>query len=77
MKKQKSLDFEESLKKLNSIVEKMEQGHLSLEAALQQFEEGISLIHSCQKALSEAEQKVKILIEKHGKPTLENFKTDE
>lgn len=48
-------DFEKSLEKLNQLVEKMETGNLSLESALKQFEEGVSLIKSCQKTLSEAD----------------------
>ena len=54
-------DFEKSLQQLNLIIEKMESGELSLDASLKQFEEGISLIRSCQQTLSEAEQKVQIL----------------
>lgn len=59
-----SVDFEKSLKQLNLIIEKMESGSLSLDASLKQFEEGINLIRSCQCTLTEAEQKVKILIGK-------------
>ncbi len=56
-----SIDFEQSLAELNSLVEKMEQGGLSLEDSLQFFEQGINLVRQCQQALSTAEQKVKIL----------------
>lgn len=55
------VDFEKSLAQLNALVEKMETGQLSLEASLQCFEEGITLIRQCQKTLNEAEQKVQIL----------------
>lgn len=55
------LDFEQSLKQLNLIIEKMESGSLSLDESLKQFEEGINLIRGCQHTLSEAEQKVQIL----------------
>jgi len=42
----------------------MEQGGLPLDLALKKFEEGVKLTRECQKTLSMAEQKVKILTEK-------------
>ncbi len=54
-------DFEKSLNKLNKLIEQMEKGQLSLEAALQHFEEGLTLIQQCQKTLEQAEQKIQIL----------------
>lgn len=55
-------DFEAALKKLESIVTKMEAGELTLEQALKHFEQGISLARQCQQALSKAEQRVQELI---------------
>lgn len=66
-------DFEKSLQQLNFIIEKMESGELSLDASLKQFEEGINLIRSCQQTLSEAEQKVQILVGK----SVSDFNTHE
>jgi exodeoxyribonuclease VII small subunit len=54
--------FEESLKKLESIVDKLEKGDLSLEESLHLFEEGVGLSAACKKELEEAEGKVQILI---------------
>jgi len=54
--------FEESLKKLESIVDKLERGDLSLEDSLKLFEEGVGLSAACKKELEEAEGKVQILI---------------
>lgn len=62
----KVFNFEASLKALNEDVERMEKGDLSLEESLKTFEHGIQLTRDCQKILSEAEQKVQILIEKNG-----------
>ncbi len=60
-------NFEASLEQLESIVDKMENQELSLEQALSQFEEGIGLTKQCQKALTQAKQKVEKLIdEKHN-----------
>lgn len=72
----KTDSFEQSLAELENIVEAMEQGDIPLEKALESFEKGIKLARACQKTLSEAEQKVRILIEQNGKQTLEDFADD-
>jgi exodeoxyribonuclease VII small subunit len=54
--------FEESLKKLESIVDRLEKGDLALEDSLKLFEEGVGLSAACKKELDEAEGKVQILI---------------
>lgn len=64
MAKSKKLDLESSLQSLEELVERMESGGLSIEDSLKEFEQGIKLIQSCQKSLSEAEQKVDILLKK-------------
>jgi exodeoxyribonuclease VII small subunit len=61
-----SPDFEKSLAELEQIVDRMEQGELSLDESLKQFERGIALTRSCQTALQQAEQKVEILLRKTG-----------
>jgi exodeoxyribonuclease VII small subunit len=63
MADKKTLNFEESLAELQGLVEKMEQGGLSLQDSLTCFERGVGLIRDCQQALTAAEQKVKILTE--------------
>ena len=72
----KKPDFETALAELETLVEKMEQGDLSLEESLQQFERGVQLTRSCQQALKDAEQKVQILLKKDGQDTLEPFDSD-
>lgn len=59
-------DFEASLAELEAIVDKLEQGDLSLDDSLKQFERGVQLTRVCQKALRQAEQKVEILLRKSG-----------
>lgn len=59
-------DFEASLAELEAIVDKLEQGDLSLDDSLQQFERGVQLTRVCQTALRQAEQKVEILLRKSG-----------
>lgn len=56
--------FEESLKRLETIVEQLEKGDQPLEASLKLFEEGVSLSGSCRKELDEAEGKVQTLIKR-------------
>jgi len=63
-KSRKSINFESAIAELESLVEEMEQGEISLEDSLKKFERGIELTQTCQKALQDAEQKVQILIEK-------------
>ncbi|WP_367605992.1 exodeoxyribonuclease VII small subunit [Legionella sp. W05-934-2] len=54
----KAENFEQSLRSLEEIVQKLEAGELSLEDSLKAFEEGVKLARQCQKTLSEAELKV-------------------
>lgn len=56
-----SLSFEEALKKLESIVEKMESEDLPLEDLLARYEEGTRLAKTCQEKLAEAEVKIQQL----------------
>lgn len=54
--------FEESLKKLEKIVEKLEDGNVNLDDSIKSFEEGVALVKECQKQLSEAEIKIQTLL---------------
>ena len=76
VKKKSSIDFEKSLNELENLVETMEQGDISLEDSLKQFERGVELTRLCQTALKEAEQKVQILIDKTERSELEAFEED-
>ncbi|WP_020409328.1 exodeoxyribonuclease VII small subunit [Hahella ganghwensis] len=55
--------FEDSLARLEELVNKLEQGELNLEDALVAFEEGVQLTRQCQQALKNAEQRVTQLVE--------------
>ncbi len=57
------VNFEQALAELHELIEKMEQGRLSLQDSLTYFERGVRLIRQCQQELAAAEQKVKILTE--------------
>jgi exodeoxyribonuclease VII small subunit len=56
--------FEAALEELEALVERMESGGLSLDDALAAFERGIHLTRDCQKALAQAEQRVRVLVER-------------
>ena len=72
-KKVENLSFEESLNELDSIVQSLEQGELSLESSMALFERGLNLSHVSQSKLQDAEQKIKILLEKNGQAELSDF----
>ena len=76
-KQQETPAFEKSLKELEALVAKMEQGNLSLEESLQHFERGIQLTRTCQQALKEAEQKVEILLKTSGQDDIAPFTSED
>ncbi|WP_339490082.1 exodeoxyribonuclease VII small subunit [Pseudomonas sp. EL_65y_Pfl2_R95] len=65
-RKKAAADFEQSLTELQSLVERLENGEMSLEDSLTAFEQGIRLTRDCQAALAQAEQKVSLLLERNG-----------
>ncbi|MBB3105230.1 exodeoxyribonuclease VII small subunit [Azomonas macrocytogenes] len=75
-RKKAALDFERSLAELQQLVERLESGELSLEDSLNCFEQGIRLTRDCQTALTQAEQKVQILLERDGSVREAPFETD-
>jgi exodeoxyribonuclease VII small subunit len=54
-------DFEKSLEQLETLVDNMERGELSLEQSLAAYEQGVGLYRRCQQALEQAELRVKLL----------------
>ena len=54
-------NFESSLNKLESIVQKLEEGELSLDQSIKEFESGIELYKECKDFLGEAEKKIQVL----------------
>ena len=70
-------DFEAALQELETLVEKMEQGELSLEDSLNHFERGVRLSRTCQQALKAAEQKVEILMQKNAREEIVPFDSED
>ncbi len=57
-------DFEKQLTALEKVVERLEQGDLSLEESVRLFEEGIKLSDACKKELEAAEGKIQLLVDR-------------
>ncbi|HUP57749.1 MAG TPA: exodeoxyribonuclease VII small subunit [Bdellovibrionota bacterium] len=72
-----SPSFEAALEQLQQTVKRMESGELSLEQALQHFENGVKLTRLCQDRLATAEQRVELLMKSgdsaDGKVELQPF----
>jgi exodeoxyribonuclease VII small subunit len=73
------MDFEKKLTRLEEIVQKMEKGDIALEQSLKLFEEGIQLSRDCQSQLTDAENKIKILVafDEQKKPITQDFNNGE
>lgn len=65
--------FEQSLDELEKLVDKMEQGDLSLEESLTAYERGVGLYRQCQSALEQAELRVKLLSDPEQPDNAEPF----
>ena len=73
----KKPDFERSLARLEEVVRRLESPQLSLDDAMQLFEEGVALSRECQKQRKEAEGRVEILLKKaDGKLAPEPFEPE-
>ncbi|MCG9697274.1 exodeoxyribonuclease VII small subunit [Shewanella sp. Isolate11] len=72
-KKPENLTFEESLSELERIVAELEQGDVSLDDALKQFERGINLVRNSQGKLEQAQQKVSILTQENDQSSLHPY----
>jgi len=68
-----TLDFEAALKELETLVQQLERGELSLEQSLERFERGVQLTRRCQQALQQAEQRVLVLTQPDPQAPLAPF----
>ena len=76
-RKKQGVDFEAALEELEGLVERMEEGDLSLEESLKTYERGMELSRACQKSLDAAEQRIQILSEKDGAAEPRDFQPDD
>lgn len=70
-------NFEDAMKRLEEIVQMLENGNLPLEESLKIFEEGMKLIKFCSNKLEEAEKKVTILVQESGGYTQVPFEEED
>ena len=68
--------FEEQLKTLEGVVERLEKGDLPLEESLALFEQGIALSDACKKELDAAEGRVQVLLQRGRKVEAEDLVLD-
>ncbi|MBE3598145.1 MAG: exodeoxyribonuclease VII small subunit [Limnochordaceae bacterium] len=62
-----SLTFEEALKRLEQAVERLESGELTLEQALEAYEEGVRMARICAQRLQAAEARLLVLSQQQGR----------
>ncbi len=76
VKKPENMTFEATIEELDSLVDQLENGDLALDDALRKFERGIALVRAGQTKLSDAEQRVSILLSEDDEAPLSDFKPD-
>ncbi|MBN2456134.1 MAG: exodeoxyribonuclease VII small subunit [Sedimentisphaerales bacterium] len=57
------MSFEEAIKELGGIVQKIEQGEIPLQDSLEQYEKGMVLINHCKDILQKAEKRIEEISE--------------
>jgi len=75
--KGKESSFEEALKGLEAVVERLESGEPPLEESIRLFEEGMRLSEACRKRLDEADRKIELLLRKPGGVSRETAEEDD
>ncbi len=58
--------FEKQLTQLESVVEKLERGDLTLDESVRLFEEGMKLSQACKAELEQAEGRIQVLVDGKG-----------
>jgi len=68
---EKKQTFEQALRELEKIVEKVEQGEIGLEESIDKYAQGMQLIKHCRDILDQAEKRIET-INKEAQPKTEN-----
>lgn len=69
--------FEDLIKELEEISDRLAGGDVSLDESVKLFEKGMKLSENCQKILEDAEKKVSILLNRDGEITKQPFENIE
>ena len=75
-KKDKHKDYESAMGRLEEITELLENGETGLEDSIKLYTEGLEIARSCDKKLSDAEAKIKLVWQENGKFTEQLFEAD-
>lgn len=75
--KLEEMTFEKALERLEEIVSLLERDNLSLEDSLRHFEEGVKLSKFCAAKLTEAEQRIDMIVETGEGAILKPFPAEE
>lgn len=59
--------LESSFKRLDEIIEKMEQGELSLEESFKLYKEGVELVGACNESIEKVEKEIKVIEDEAAK----------
>ncbi|MGM0501731.1 MAG: exodeoxyribonuclease VII small subunit [Bacillota bacterium] len=70
------LSFEDAVTQLEEIVDNLEDKEISLDEALQKYEQGVKLSKFCSNKLQQAEEKIKIIRSEAGTVEVENYEEE-
>lgn len=70
---EQELSFEEAISQLEEIIENLEDKDISLDEALEKYEQGVKLSKFCSNKLEQAEEKIEIIKDEKGAIELENY----
>lgn len=72
------MTFEDALAELESVVQDLERGDITLDQSLARYERGVALLKDCFGQLKTAEAKIRELtgLDDDGQPILDNFASD-
>ena len=68
-----NMNFEETMKELEEVVQALENGELNLDESIKEFEKGMKLSKDASKYLEDAEKKITILVNKENDIKEEDF----
>ena len=75
--KEKELNFEEVMDRLEEIVSELENGDVPLEKAIDLFQQGMKLSQICGSKLEQVERKIEMIVEEDGELRKKPFDTSE